>query len=136
MAKYTVIVKPASFHLLETTMNPLKSQLLIVVLGFSTLAHAGGESVKITSPSDGSKVETSGTRVAYEAAGQAGDHVVVTVDGTQAAVLSELKGHYTLSKLSLGDHTVCIKGVDKGQVPTGNESCIRVTAANPGLATY
>jgi len=118
-------------------MSLLKCAALIVALGLPSLAFAGGESVNITSPSDGAKVQVSGTQVVYEAApGPNGDHAVVTVDGTEAAVLSELAGKYTLNKLSLGDHTVCIKVVDKGRAPTGAEKCIKVTAANPGLYTY
>ena len=54
----------------------------------------------------------------------------------EAAVLSALKGSYTLNKLSLGDHTVCIKVVDKERAPTGAEKCIKVTAAHPGMHTY
>jgi hypothetical protein len=118
-------------------MSLLRSATLIVVLGVPSLAFAGSESVNITSPSDGAKVQPSGTQLVYEAApGPNGDHAVVTVDGTEAAVLSELKGKYTLTKLSLGDHTVCVKVVDKGRTATGAEKCIKVTAANPGLYTY
>ena len=118
-------------------MNLLGSAALMVALGLPSLAFAGGESVNITSPSDGAKVQVSGTQVVYDAAlGPNGDHAVVTVDGTEAAVLSALKGSYTLNKLSLGDHTVCIKVVDKERVPTGSEKCIKVTAAHPGMHTY
>ena len=118
-------------------MSLYKRTALIVAFGLPSLAFAGGESVKITSPSDGAKVQVSGIQLVYEAApGPNSDHAVVTVDGTEAAALSELKGSYTLHKLSLGDHTVCVKVIDKERAPTGAEKCIRVTAANPELYTY
>jgi hypothetical protein len=118
-------------------MKLLRFSALIVALGLPSLAFADTEPVKITSPSDGAKIQASGTQVVYDAAaGPNGHHAVVTVDGTQAAELNELKGSYTLAKLSLGDHTVCVKVVDKERAPTGAEKCVKVTAANPGMATY
>jgi hypothetical protein len=118
-------------------MSLYKSTALIVALGLPGFAFGGSESVHITSPSDGASVQVSGTQLAYDVApGPDGDHAVVTIDGTEAALLSELKGKYTLSKLSLGDHTVCVKLVGKERAPTGAEKCIKVTAANPTLYTY
>jgi hypothetical protein len=118
-------------------MSLFKCTALIVAFSLPCLAFGGSESVNITSPTDGAKIQVSGTQLVYDAApGPNGDYAVVTVDGTEAAVLSELKGKYMLDKLSLGDHTVCVKVVDKGRAPTGAEKCIRVTAANPGLWTY
>ena len=118
-------------------MSLFKCTALVVVLGLPGLALAGSESVNITSPSDGAKVQVSGTQLVYDVApGPNGEHAVVIVDGTEAAVLSELKGKYTLNKLLLGDHTVCVRMIDKERAPTGAEKCIKVTAANPGLSTY
>jgi hypothetical protein len=118
-------------------MSLFKSTALILALGLPGLAFGGSESVTITSPSDGASVQVSGTQLVYDAApGPNGDHAVVTIDGTEAAVLSELKGKYTVNKLSIGDHTICVKVVDQGRAPTGAEKCIKVTAANPGLYTY
>jgi hypothetical protein len=118
-------------------MTLLKSAAVIVALGASSLALAGSEPVNITSPADGAKVQSSGTQVAYEAAAAPNaHHAVVTLDGAQAAELKDMKGVYTLTKLSLGEHTVCVRVVDSQQALTEAEKCIRVTAANPELWTY
>jgi hypothetical protein len=118
-------------------MKIIKSALLIFALGLPGLALADGESVKITSPADGASIAPSGAKLVYEAVpGPSGDHLQLVIDGEQAALLSRLKGSFALDKLSLGDHTVCVKVVDKGQAPTGTEKCIKVTAANPGLSAY
>jgi len=119
-------------------MNLLKSSTtFLLALGWTGLVFAAGESVKISSPKDGANVDVSGALVAYEAApGGNADHAVLTIDGKQTAVLDNLKGKVTLGKLSLGDHTLCVKVVDKGQAETGAEKCVKVTAANPGMWTY
>jgi hypothetical protein len=118
-------------------MSLPRSSALIVALALSGLAWAGAESVNISSPSDGANVQANGTQVVYNAApGPNGAYAIVMIDGSQAAVLNELNGNYTLDKLSLGDHTVCVRVVDKDRTPTGAEKCIKVTAANPGLWTY
>lgn len=116
-------------------MNVLKSAAIVVALGLPCLAFADG-SVTISSPADGAKVALTGTKLVYDVQpGAMGDHVHVYVDGEQAALLRQLKGSYTLDKLSAGDHTVCIKVVDKGHTPTGTEKCVKVTAAATAAST-
>jgi len=61
-----------------------------------SLAFAGGEFREYHLAVDGAKVQVSGTQVVYDAAlGPNGDHAVVTVDGTEAAVLNALEGSLT-----------------------------------------
>lgn len=118
-------------------MNVLKSAAIVVALGLPGLTFADTGSVTISSPSEGAKVGLTGTKLVYDVVpGPMGDHVHVYVDGEQAALLRQLKGSYTLDKMSAGEHTVCIKVVDKGHTPTGTEKCVKVTAAGGSMSSY
>jgi len=78
------------------------------------LLFAGGESVNITSPSDGAKVQVMETQVVYDAAlGPNGDHAVVTVErhGGRGAERTG-RASYTLTSSRRRSH-LCIKVVDK-----------------------
>ncbi|MFI4891272.1 MAG: hypothetical protein ACHQIL_12140 [Steroidobacterales bacterium] len=110
-------------------MNTLKIMLLTCALGVSGAALAEDASVKISSPADGAKVGTTGVAVAYEfMKGPKGDHVHLYVDDSEAKVLRDMKGTYTIDSLKAGPHNICIKIVDKGHTPIGVEKCIKVTA--------
>ena len=110
-------------------MNLFKSLLLICALGISGAVLAEDASVMISSPANGAKVGTSGIKVAYDVmTGPKGDHVHFYVDDKEVKVLRQLKGTYTVDSLTAGEHTLCIKIVDKGHTPIGVEKCIKVTA--------
>jgi hypothetical protein len=113
----------------ESVMNLLKYLLLTCALGISGAALAEDASVTISSPANGAKVGTSGVNVAYEVVtGPKGDHVHFYVDDAEVKVLRQLKGTYTTDSLKAGEHTLCIKIVDKGHTPIGVQKCIKVTA--------
>jgi hypothetical protein len=113
----------------ESAMNLFKSLLLIGALGISGAVLAEDASVTISSPANGAKVGTSGINVAYDVVtGPKGDHVHFYVDDKEVKVLRQLKGTYTVDSLKAGEHTLCIKIVDKGHTPIGVEKCIKVTA--------
>lgn len=110
-------------------MNGLKcAAILVAALGLTALACAADEgSVTISSPADGSKLSGSSAKIAYEVVpGPRGEHVHVYVDGEETARLHQLKGNYTVDKLSVGKHWVCIRVVDKAHVPVGVEKCVGV----------
>ncbi len=110
-------------------MRLFKSMLLVCALGLCGAVLAEDGSVTISSPADGAKIAARGAKIDYSVVpGPKGDHVHFYVDGDQVGLLHQLKGSYTLDKLSAGAHTLCIKVVDKGHTPTGVEKCVKVTA--------
>jgi len=110
-------------------MNTLKAILMTCAMGVCGAALAEDASVKISSPADGAMVGTAGISVAYEVVtGPKGDHVHLYIDDSEAKVLRNMKGTYTIDSLKAGPHNVCIKIVDKGHTPIGVEKCVKVTA--------
>ena len=111
-------------------MKPVKSGTLLgLLLGVASLAFAGGGSVTIKSPADGAKLKVGAeNKVEYEIdPGHNGDHFHMYVNGKEDVVRS-LKGSYALPQLSPGSHSITLKVVTKGHVPTGLEKTIKVTA--------
>jgi hypothetical protein len=99
------------------------------LLACSQISLAEDASVKITSPADGIKLDAMAqNKVVYEVMpGPKGDHVHLYVDNKEAAILRQLKGSYTLTTLSPGQHDICVKVVNKGHTPIGVEQCVKVT---------
>jgi hypothetical protein len=111
-------------------MNTFRTIMLTCAIAVSSAALAEDASVKISSPADGATVGTKGVSIAYEVMpGPKGDHVHLYVDDSEAQVLRQLKGTYTIDSLKAGPHKVCIKVVDKSHTPIGVEKCIKVTAS-------
>jgi hypothetical protein len=110
-------------------MKLLKTMLLTFAIGACGTALAEDAWVKISSPADGAKVGTMGVVVAYEVmTGPKGDHVHLYIDDSEAKVLRQMKGTYTIDSLKAGSHNICIKIVDKGHTPIGVDKCVKVTA--------
>lgn len=86
--------------------------------------------ISILSPKDGDTLYSGKENVMeYEITlGTGDDHFHVWVDGAKSPPQRNLKGSYTLPKMTQGDHTIEIKIVDKEHVPTGPEQAITVTA--------
>jgi hypothetical protein len=99
------------------------------LLAGSQMSFAQNTSVKITSPADGSQLDaTAKNKVLYEVMpGPHGDHVHLYVDNKEAAILRQLKGSHELASLSPGRHDICIKVVNKGHTPIGEDQCVKVT---------
>lgn len=99
------------------------------LLACSQISLAENASVKITSPAEGSKLDAMAqNKVVFEVMpGPKGDHVHLYVDGKEAAILRQLKGSYALAALSPGQHSICVKVVDKGHTPIGVEQCVKVS---------
>jgi hypothetical protein len=90
---------------------------------------AENASVTISSPADGAQLAAMAEqKVVYDVMpGAMGDHTHLYVDNKEVAVLRQLKGSHTLAGLAAGQHTICIKVVNKGHTPIGVEQCVKVT---------
>lgn len=95
--------------------------------GSSVLADAN---VKITSPTDGSKIKAGAPlNVVYAIIPNAGgDHSHIYVNGKEAGILRKLKSTFALDPLPPGTHALCIKVVNKGHASIGQDTCLKVTA--------
>jgi hypothetical protein len=102
--------------------------LSIPALAVSAPAEQGGASIKILTPENGAQLDPGESYpLLYEVAlGPGDDHFHVWVDGDRSPGIHDLKGTYTLPKLSPGEHVITIKLVDKEHVPTGPEKTIKV----------
>jgi hypothetical protein len=106
---------------------------LVLALAVTAGAYPAGDataSIQILSP-DNHAVLDAGESYALEYAitlGPKDDHFHVWVDGERSPGIHDLKGSYRLPKLTPGPHTITLKLVDKGHVPTGPEKTIQVTS--------
>jgi len=92
-------------------------------------AHSQDASVTITAPADGETLDImEQNQIVYDVVpGPDGDHVHVYVDDEEVGILRQLTGSYTFETLAEGNHTLCIKVVNKAHVPIGVEDCVDVT---------
>lgn len=114
----------------EMIMRNFKSQIVLLVIGFYVpFALAADASVAISSPADGAKLSrTAQTNINYEVTpGPKGDHTHLYIDGSEEAVLRQLKGSHTLESMAPGSHEICIKVVNKGHAPIGVQQCVKVS---------
>jgi hypothetical protein len=121
----------------EAIMNVLKPAAIVVALGLCGAAYpadmksADEPGVTITSPAEGAKLAVGTVKLSYEAApSPKGDHVQIYVDGEQTATVRQLKGGFTVDKLTVGKHWLCARVVDKGNTPVGQEKCVSVVVGN------
>jgi hypothetical protein len=89
---------------------------------------ASTASLKILTPADDAHLDAGESySLQYEVAmGPGDDHFHVWVDGDRSPGIHDLKGTYALPKMGPGDHVITLKLVDKGHVPTGPETSIKV----------
>ena len=128
-------------------MSSLKSAAIIIVaLGLTGAAYsdekkadekkADGKKdekslVTISSPTEGQKLPNNSTKLVYEVApGSKGEHVHIFIDGDEVARIHEMKGSYSVDKLTTGKHWLCVRVVDKAHTPVGQEKCVGVVAGN------
>jgi hypothetical protein len=99
-------------------------------MGDSMKVDSQKASIKILSPANHAQLDAGEEYpLKYEVIpGPGGDHFHVWVDDDRGPGVHDAKGTYMLPKLSPGTHTITIKVVDKGHVPTGPEQSITVTA--------
>lgn len=101
-----------------------------IALAIALPLPATAAGVTITAPADGAMLNARAKHeIAYEVdPGPSGDHVHLYVDDKEVAVLRKLKGAHVLESLVPGQHTLCIKVVNRAHTPIGVEGCVRVTA--------
>ena len=58
--------------------------------------------------------------------GARGDHSHIYIDDAEVGILRALEGTYPLASLEPGEHTICVKVVNKAHVPIGVEHCVGV----------
>jgi len=100
----------------------------ILLLAMPLALRADQASITILSPKDGASLDA-GESYPLEyavAPSPGGDHFHVWVDGERGPGVHTPKGKYDLPKLTPGEHTITIRVVDKGHVPTGPEKTIKV----------
>ena len=105
--------------------------LLTFGIALGTANALADANVKITSPADGGKVKASEpVNVIYDITpGPGGDHAHIYVNDKEAGILRKLNSSFSLDPLPAGTHTVCVKVVNRGHAPIGQESCIKVTSS-------
>ncbi|HXO20274.1 MAG TPA: hypothetical protein VOA87_10180 [Thermoanaerobaculia bacterium] len=106
--------------------------LLALAAGAPAVAASAAGSaaaIKILEPADHASLDAGEAYpLKYEVTMEPGaDHFHVWVDAERGPGIHDLKGTYTLPKMTPGEHVITIKEVDKGHVPTGLQRSIRVT---------
>lgn len=120
----------------------MKTQRLSLILFLSLLSlsmlalagsafaagQAGKASIQILTPADQAKLDSDEAYpLEYQITlGPGDDHFHVWVDGDRSPGIHDLKGTYMLPKMTPGMHTITLKLVDKGHVPTGPQKSIQV----------
>jgi hypothetical protein len=119
------------------TRNRL-SALLLTLAALPTLASTSlaaspaapaKPSIQIVSPADHAQLDAGESYpLEYRVTlGPGDDHFHVWVDGERSPGIHDLQGTYRLPKMTAGEHVITLKLVDKGHVPTGPQTSIRVT---------
>ncbi len=117
-------------------MTHRRTALPLVVLAVASLWVLAGPalraeekaSIQILSPENGAQLDA-GESYPLEYAvvpGPGGDHFHVWVDSERGPGVHDRKGVYQLPKMTPGEHTITLKVVDKGHVPTGPAKSIKV----------
>lgn len=85
--------------------------------------------MKFISPHDGDTIKAGESiEVKYDIIpNPGGDHLHIYVNNKEAGVLRKPKGKYTLDPLPAGTHDICLRVVNRGHTPIGQETCIKVT---------
>jgi hypothetical protein len=104
--------------------------LLVFSLGVSLFAAETPKtaSIKILKPTDQAQLDAGESYpLDYQVTlGPGDDHFHVWVDADRSPGIHDLKGTYMLPKMTPGVHTITLKLVDKGHVPTGPQTSIQV----------
>jgi hypothetical protein len=119
-------------HTLRLTRRvmPALAFALAAALAVPGLALRAEEkaSVQILSPQDGARLDAGESYPLQYAVvpGPGGDHFHVWVDADRGPGVHDRQGTYQLPKMTPGEHTITLKVVDKGHVPTGPQTSIKV----------
>jgi hypothetical protein len=107
---------------------PLLALAALLTLSAFALRAEEKASIQILSPQDGAQLDAGEAYPLQYAVvpGPGGDHFHVWVDAERGPGVHDRKGIYQLPRMTPGEHTITLKVVDKGHVPTGPEKSIKV----------
>jgi hypothetical protein len=103
--------------------------LSLLVLAFAARVFAAGAAdIQILKPAPNAQLDAGEAYpLDYQVTlGPGDDHFHVWVDEERSPGIHDLKGTYMLPKMTPGVHTITLKLVDKGHVPTGPQKSIQV----------
>jgi len=102
--------------------------VLSLAVSLSAESKPGAASIQILKPADQAQLDAGESYpLDYQVTlGKGDDHFHVWVDEERSPGIHDLKGTYMLPKMTPGVHTITLKLVDKGHVPTGPQKSIQV----------
>ncbi len=102
---------------------------LVISLAIWVSQAKADPNLKILSPADGSIVkEGESIEVVYDIKpNPGGDHSHIYLNRKETGILRRKKATFTLNPLPAGEHSICLKVVNKAHTPIGQETCISVT---------
>ncbi len=102
--------------------------ILILFLVIMKVNAVTDPNLKILSPADGAFFkEGESIPVKYEIKpNPGGDHSHIYINHKEAGILRRKKATFTLPPLPAGEHSICMKVVNKAHTPIGQETCIKV----------
>lgn len=104
--------------------------LSVSVCVLLSMSHAIADpNLKILTPVDGGVVkEGESVPVKYDIKpNPGGDHSHIYIDHKEAGILRRKKATFTLDPLPPGEHSICLKVVNRAHAPIGQTTCITVT---------
>lgn len=114
----------------------MRKKIIITSLNLTAMGMAiwatsaiADPNVKFITPADGAVFE-SGERAIVKYAiipNPGGDHSHIYVDNKETGVLRRRKGKTTIDPLPAGEHSLCLKVVNRGHASIGQGTCIKVT---------
>ena len=111
--------------------NIIHTSLKLVTLSFTIWASnaTADPNVKFISPADGDVINAGESVVVRYSIkpNPGGDHSHIYVNNKETGVLRRRKGKTTIDPLPAGQHSLCLKVVNKGHASIGQGTCIKVT---------
>ncbi len=103
--------------------------IIAISVAMSVSYASADPNVKILSPADGAIFkEGESIPVKYKIKpNPGGDHSHIYINHKEAGILRRKKATFTLNPLPSGEHSICLKVVNKAHAPIGQETCIKVT---------
>lgn len=101
---------------------------IILGLAISSSVQADPD-LKIFTPKDGDVIKQ-GQSIPVKYAIKPwprGDHSHIYVNHKEAGILRRKKATFTLDPLPAGEHSICLKVVNRAHAPIGQDTCLKVT---------
>lgn len=111
--------------------NVIRTAPAVVLLSLSIWASnvTADPNVKFITPADGDIINAGESVVVKYSIkpNPGGDHSHIYVNNKETGVLRRRKGKTTIDPLPPGEHSLCLKVVNKGHASIGQGTCIKVT---------